>query len=109
MATWRQQVGWLLGLQAEPIHNRKPIGVSPQALAGSRSRLTQDAGTGQGPFEAFWGVAARPDREVDWRALNLDARTLDRIGTADLVRTMADLSPEISGALWHFIRFCNPG
>ena len=46
---------------------------------------------------------------MDWRALNLDAHTLDRIGTADLVQMMADLSPEVSGTLWHFVRFCNPG
>ncbi|RIK20641.1 MAG: hypothetical protein DCC51_07215 [Anaerolineae bacterium] len=46
---------------------------------------------------------------MDWRALHLDDQTLGRISTGDLVEMMVDLSPEVSGALWHFIRFCNPG
>lgn len=109
MTTFRQRVGWLFNPPVAEGGRKKAIGMSPRALAGARARLTEDAGTGQGLFESFWSVAARPDREVDWRALDLDSRTLDRIGTADLVQMMADLSPEISGALWQFIRFCNPG
>ena len=84
------------------------VGLRPAALGGTRARLTQDAAAG-GVFGALWGLAARPDREVDWRALNLDSQTLDRVATADLVQMMADLSPEVSGTLWHFVRFCNPG
>ena len=84
------------------------VGLRPRALAGARARVSKDAGQG-GMYGALWGVATRPDREVDWRALDLDAETLDRVGTADLVQMMSDLSPEVSGALWHFIRFCNPG
>lgn len=83
-------------------------GLRPRGLAGARARLTQDTAAG-GAFGALWGLAARPDREVDWRALNLDSQTLDRVATADLVQMMADLSPEVSGTLWHFVRFCNPG
>jgi len=78
-------------------------------MAGARARLTQDNGFEDDPYQALWGLAVRPDREIDWRALNLDDQTLDRISTGDLVEMMADLSPEVSGALWHFVRFCNPG
>ncbi len=85
------------------------VSLRPRGLAGARARLTQDAGGGDDAFGSLWGMAARPDREVDWRALNLDATTLDRIATTDLVQMMADLSPEVSGALWHHVRFCNPG
>ena len=95
------------------LHTDKPAGqrlsLRPRGLAGARARLTGDTGFGDDAFGSLWGMAARPDREVDWRALNLDATTLDRIATADLVQMMADLSPEVNGALWHFIRFCNPG
>jgi len=78
----------------------------PKAPAGSRARLTQD---GSAPYGALWGLALQADREVDWQALDLDARMLGRMSTGDLVELMADLSPEVSGALWHFTRFCNPG
>ena len=109
MATLGQRVGWFFNSPSAGPGDRPRGGMSPRALAGARARLTRDEGFGGGIYESLWGVAVRPDREVDWRALNLDDRTLDRIGTADLVQTMADLSPEVSGALWHFIRFCNPG
>ncbi len=98
------QTGGTKGGMKEGTQRSAGLGVA----AGTRARLTQDTPFGT-PYDALWGVAVRPDRQVDWRALNLDDRTLDRIGTADLVQMMADLSPEVSGALWHFIRFCNPG
>jgi len=84
------------------------LSLRPRALAGARARVNADPG-GADPYSALWGVATRPDRDVDWRSLNLDDRTLDRIGTGDLVQMMADISPEVSAALWYFIRFCNPG
>jgi hypothetical protein len=84
------------------------VSLRPRSLAGARARVQAEPG-GWNPYDALWGVATRPDREVDWRALNLDDRTLDRIGTGDLVQMMADISPEVSAALWYFIRFCNPG
>ena len=82
--------------------------VSARRLGGARARLTHDSSLGD-PYQALWGLAVRPDREMDWRALHLDDQTLGRISTGDLVEMMVDLSPEVSGALWHFIRFCNPG
>ncbi len=109
MTTLGQRMRWFFNSPVEEAGRKKAVGLSPRALAGKRARLTEDAGAGKGLYGALWGVAVRPDREVDWRALDLDDRTLERIGTADLVEMMADLSPEISGALWHFIRFCNPG
>ncbi len=84
------------------------LSLRPRALAGARARVNADPG-GADPYSALWGVATRPDRDVDWRSLNLDDRTLDRIGTGDLVQMMADISPEVSASLWYFIRFCNPG
>jgi hypothetical protein len=109
MATLGQRVGWFFNAPAEQPRGPRKVSVSSRTLAGGRSRVTHNGGMHGGAYDALWGVAVRPDREVDWRALNLDAQTLDRIGTADLVQMMADLSPEVSGALWHFIRFCNPG
>ncbi len=100
-----------IGERVAAFRNPQPApsgGKGAGVAAGTRARLTRDDGFGN-QYDALWGVAVRPDREIDWRALNLDDRTLDRISTGDLVEMMADLSPEVSGALWHFIRFCNPG
>lgn len=108
-ATLGQRISWLFGAPVERPPARKSAGASAASLRGARARLTQDAGFAGTPYGSLWGLATRPDREVDWRALNLDDRTLDRLDTADLVQMMSDLSPEVSGALWHFIRFCNPG
>lgn len=104
-APLRQRIGWLFNA---PVHTPRAARVPPRAIAGARARLSQDSELSD-PYHALWGLAIRPDRELDWRALNLDDQTLDRISTGDLVEMMADLSPEVSGALWHFIRFCNPG
>ena len=87
---------------------RKPQPPRPRSLGGARARATTETGQGFG-YENLWGMATRSDRDIDWRALDLDDRTLERIDTADLIEMMADLSPEISAALWYFIRFCNPG
>lgn len=83
--------------------------IRPRALAGVRARQTKDSGFGNSAYDTLWGLAARPNREIDWRAMNLDDQTLSRLDTGDLVKMMADLSPEVSGALWNFTRFCNPG
>lgn len=108
-ATLGQRVNWLFNAPAVSRPARKSAGAAAASLRGARARITQDGSFGGTAYGSLWGIATRPDREVDWRALNLDDRTLDRLNTADLVQMMSDLSPEVSGALWHFIRFCNPG
>lgn len=95
-ANLRLSAGSLAGARSRPVMPK-----------GTRGRLTQEGGSSA--YGALWGMAVNVDREVDWQALDLDARTLGRISTGDLVEMMADLSPEVSGALWHFTRFCNPG
>lgn len=84
------------------------VGLRPRSLAGARARVSTEPGL-LNPYEALWGVSPREDREFDWRALDLDDRTLDRISTDDLVLMMASISPEVSASLWYFVRFCNPG
>lgn len=50
-----------------------------------------------------------PESETYWRDSKLDAKTLDRISPTKLMQLLADLSPEVSRALWDFLRLCNPG
>jgi hypothetical protein len=79
----------------------------PRALAGQRLRLSVDNplfGPNMGPL-----FLAPPDQDTDWRLRNLDSHTLDRARPAELVEMLADLSPDISRALWDFLRFANPG
>lgn len=75
------------------------------AFAGGR--LSVDAGQGLGYTPAL--ILAPPDAEGQWRAIDLDLASLDRIPPAKIMQLLADLSPEFSGALWQFMRFLNPG
>lgn len=44
-----------------------------------------------------------------WRNYNLDSNTLDRVSPSKLIELLADLSPDVSKALWDFLLFMNPG
>jgi hypothetical protein len=50
-----------------------------------------------------------PNALGDWRALDLDARTLDRISPIKLAEYLVDISPDVSRALFDFLRECNAG
>lgn len=58
---------------------------------------------------ATWVIQPPPDYESNWYLYNLDSKALDRMAPADLMEMLADLSPEVSRALWDFLRLCNPG
>lgn len=54
-------------------------------------------------------LLAPGNAETHWRLLDLDSSTLDRISTGELLELLVDTSPDISRALWDFLRLCNPG
>jgi hypothetical protein len=58
---------------------------------------------------SYMAVVPPPDADTDWRLLNLDRQTLDTLAPAQLQRMLVELSPEVSAALWHWLRFMNPG
>ena len=75
--------------------------------AASGGRLTAAAESGK-PF--LGGLLRAPQRpDAKWKALDLDSKTLDKIDQFDLMDLLADLSPEMSKAVWDFLRFCNAG
>lgn len=76
-------------------------------LGGQRLRVSQDQP--YGGLTAGITLVAPPDSESRWRGSNLDSQTLDRMGPAELIELLADLSPDISRALWDFLRLVNPG
>lgn len=74
---------------------------------GTRGRVTQDSAVGG--ILGSLTLLAPPDNENRWRDLSLDSQTLDRMAPADLIELLCDLSPDVSRALWDFLRMCNPG
>lgn len=44
-----------------------------------------------------------------WRTLQVDRKLLEHLSPTRLLEILADLSPEVSRALWDFLRLCNPG
>jgi hypothetical protein len=77
------------------------------ALASKRARKTSD--TPSTLFGAGMSILAPPDAESDWRGLELDGETLSRETPTRLLELLVNVSPDISRALWDFLRFCNPG
>lgn len=54
-------------------------------------------------------IPAAPDHENYWRDYRLDSDTLDRVSPTKLMQLLADVSPDVSRALWDFLRLGNPG
>lgn len=88
--------------QAQAFHPRLPH------LAGKRDRMTVPDNK-----STFFGgplsIIPPPDADQSWRLQNLDTITLSRLAPADLINLVIDLSPEVSRALFDFIRMMNPG
>lgn len=79
----------------------------PQRLGGRRVRLSQDHD--KGLVASAVAVTAPVSPAERWRDLDLSSRTLDRISATDLLELLADVSPDVSKALWDFLRMCSPG
>lgn len=79
----------------------------PTGLGGRRMRQSEDR---PGSIVATGAAMLAPIAPAErWRGLNLDSQTLDRVSVNDLVELLADVSPDVSRALWDFLRICNPG
>lgn len=87
----------------------------PRYLAGKRARQNKtperptplDRPSSRSHMEG--GLLSPPTPDLDWRDLDLDDSTFDAISPEGLVTYLLDLSPELSRALWDFLRFTNPG
>lgn len=65
--------------------------------------------TEDGLFQSALSIMAPLSSDEYWRQYGLDSRTLNRVPMSKLVELLSDLSPDLSRALWDFLRFCNPG
>lgn len=82
---------------------KRVVNVNPARLAGGRQSMD-----GWKQLNQF--AVIEPDRpEEDWRVLELDSKTLDRISVDDLLVILASVSPDVSRAVWDFMRMFNPG
>lgn len=83
--------------------------VSPSSMrVVPTGRITTDR-----PESIFGGrlsvMLPPPTADDTWRSLNLDSQTLDRISPTQLVEYLVDISPDVSRALFDFLRECNAG
>lgn len=77
---------------------------SGRPTVNSRGRTTTEEA-----FSMYGAITSPPSPEETWRTLDLDTKTLANMSPARLMRLLPDLSPEISDALYLFLRMCNPG
>jgi hypothetical protein len=84
------------------------IATRPRGVA-TRARASVDVESQA--FGALMTAAVTGPLSADdeWSAFDLDSSTLRRMSPTRLLELLTDLSPEVSKALWDFLRFCNPG
>jgi len=109
---WLNAIG--IGIRAAAMTEAAPESASatsrrtpPCHLGGTRARLSAD--TEQSMIASALTVAAPLSSDDAWRVRDLDTSTLDRVSPAELLTLLADVSPDISRALWDFLRMTNPG
>ncbi len=76
-----------------------------RALPGGRASLD----TSETLSFSSWLVVPPDNYESNWQLLNLSSKDFDQVSPAKLLEVLADLSPEVSRALWDFLRMVNPG
>lgn len=101
---------------AEPIVSRQPAAErqrTPRPAFGGkvihRSRVSADSAYSRKAFGGAISLLAPLSSDDEWRLANLDTKTLDKIEPARLMELLANLSPDVSRALWDFLRMVNPG
>lgn len=88
---------------------KRPTETLPTSVrAVPTGRVTQDRSDGLFGSRLS-AIVPPPTADDTWRSLNLDARTLDRISPLKLAELLADISPDVSRALFDFLRECNAG
>src|SRR5262249_29468112 len=78
---------------------------APRMLSGARATF----GDALARVRQQQGVVDQSDPLRVWYDLDLDAESLSKLAPAKLLELMTDVSPDISRAMWDFLRMCNPG
>lgn len=85
----------------------RPVVIRPHLRALGGVKVQPATGGLLASFYPLIEAPARPEEE--WRAHALDTTTLAQVSSDRLMAYLADLSPEVSKALWDFLRMINPG
>jgi len=102
-------MAWYSGIvnffrQPAPIRGISPVMVR----AMPKGRTSTDMGIDS--FAASTWLHVPPaNYDQNWQLLNLSSKDFALVSPAQLLEMLADLSPEVSRALWDFLRMCNPG
>lgn len=97
---WYSFLGNLFGRKAHQT-------VRPYVRALPAGRQTQD--TADAFFGGLLTVAPPASFDSNWHIVMRRIDDIQRMTPTQLMEFMADLSPEISRALWDYLRMCNPG
>ncbi len=81
----------------------------PRGLGGKRARLSVDTEASVLNSLMTASITSPVSADDEWRSFDLDAKTLERMSPQRLLELLSDMSPEVSKALWDFLRMCNPG
>jgi hypothetical protein len=88
-----------------PNSNDRPIAAATIDQVGGRLSVDNQL--------SFFGsphvVLPPQDQSGEWSMMRLDDDSLHRMNPIRLIQILADLSPDVSRALWDFLRLCNPG
>ncbi|MEW6210155.1 MAG: hypothetical protein AB1631_17445 [Acidobacteriota bacterium] len=96
---------WTPPRSVEPRRQPAPALSSSRGLGGGRLSVDKSFDFFGSPF----AILSPSEPDDDWRRLNLDSKTLNRLSPSKLLELLTDLSPDVSRALWDFLRMCNPG
>jgi hypothetical protein len=80
---------------------------NPLRVVGGR--ITRDNPTDLMQWAGAGVALIPPDAENSWRVEKLDQHTFERMPAHRVLELLCDLSPDISRALWDWLRMCNPG
>lgn len=86
---------------------RRPLAQPVMVRAMPKGRASVDA-LSNFPTNS-WVVTPPANYEQNWQLQNLSSKDFDQVDPTRLLEMLADLSPEVSRALWDFLRMCNPG
>lgn len=106
-------MNWLQAIKYGIEAARPSVAAAPRRRlmpqVGSRARVSWDLAQGavSGLVSGAWNASLGAHRV--WHDLNLDSQALQKLSPHQILELLADISPEVSNALWQFLRFCNPG
>lgn len=94
--------------QRTPARQRRVASVPVPSLSGGRVSIDQPSDAFSTGFMSVAGLSPYDERDA-FRGYGLDAKLLERVPPTRLMELLANYSPDVSRALWDFLRFCNPG